>query len=116
MADLLLATVNFKPWYYPQKPPYQEFLVPEKFKYLLFPYSLCILILQTEKVPAYFTDYCQYSCECAKIAVEGLGIGTISPVRINPFRSPVRKLADENDMPWYSNGFFFNLIYQGQFG
>ena len=70
--------------------------------------------LQTERIPAYFTDYCQYSCECAKIAVEGLGIGTISSVRINPFRSPIRKLAEENDMPWYSNGFFYNVIYPGK--
>ncbi|XP_071147580.1 zinc finger MYND domain-containing protein 15-like [Mytilus edulis] len=67
--------------------------------------------LRTDRIPAYFTDYCQYSCECARTAVEGLTFGTISDPVVNPFRNPVRKLAEENDMPWYSNGFLYRIIY-----
>ncbi|XP_052082324.1 zinc finger MYND domain-containing protein 15-like [Mytilus californianus] len=67
--------------------------------------------LRTDRTPAYFTDYCQYSCECARTAVEGLTFGTISDPVVNPFRNPVRKLAEENDMPWYSNGFLYRIIY-----
>lgn len=74
-------------------------------------WSQTLVKLRTDKTPAYFTDYCQYSCECARTAVEGLGLGTTSEPVINPFRNPVRKLAAENDMPWYSNGFLFHLVY-----
>ncbi|XP_053405551.1 zinc finger MYND domain-containing protein 15-like [Mercenaria mercenaria] len=74
-------------------------------------WSQTLVKLRTQKTPAYFTDYCQYSCECARSPVEGLGLGTISDPIINPFRNPIRKLATENDMPWYSNGFMYHLIY-----
>ncbi|XP_060555023.1 zinc finger MYND domain-containing protein 15-like [Ruditapes philippinarum] len=74
-------------------------------------WSQTLVKLRTQKTPAYFTDYCQYSCECAHSPVEGLGLGTVSDPIINPFRSPIRKLAAENDMPWYSNGFIYHLLY-----
>ncbi|KAL3867345.1 hypothetical protein ACJMK2_044554 [Sinanodonta woodiana] len=67
--------------------------------------------LRTQKIPAYFTDYSRDSCEYSRLAIEGLSLGTISKPNMNPFRSPVRKLVDENDLPHYSNGFLFHLQY-----
>ena len=66
---------------------------------------------QTEEIPAYFTDYCAYSCECAKGPMEGLELGTTSEPIINPFRSPVRRFCTEQRMPWYSNAFIYRLMY-----
>ena len=66
---------------------------------------------QKEEIPAYFTDYCAYSCQCAKGPMEGLGLGTASEPVINPFRSPVRKFCTEQRMPWYSNAFIYRLLY-----
>lgn len=63
------------------------------------------------QVPAYFTDYCQYSWQCARDAVKTLEGATLSEPSINPFRGPIRKLAEENNMPSYSNGFIFHLTY-----
>ncbi len=62
-------------------------------------------------MPAYFTDYCAYSCECANGPMYGLNLGSISEVEVNPFRSPVRKFCREQRMPWYSNAFIFRLLY-----
>lgn len=67
--------------------------------------------LSRSRTPAYFTDYCQYSCECSRLPVEALHLGTISKVEINPFRSPLRKYCEEHDMPWYSNAFVYHLVY-----
>ena len=67
--------------------------------------------LSQSRTPAYFTDYCQYSCECSRLPLEALHLGTISKVEINPFRSPLRKYCEEHDMPWYSNAFVYHLVY-----
>ncbi|KAK6179905.1 hypothetical protein SNE40_012155 [Patella caerulea] len=66
--------------------------------------------LKKEDIPSYFTDYCQYSCECARQAVASVGV-TVEPTFINPFRNPVRKVCTENNMPWYSNGFIIKLTF-----
>ncbi|KAL5003901.1 hypothetical protein ScPMuIL_017357 [Solemya velum] len=68
-------------------------------------------LLKEEKIPAFFTDYCQYSCEGGNIIMQKLGLGTTSSPVINPFRSPVRRESEETDMPWYSNGFLYYLRY-----
>ncbi|KAI0228265.1 Zinc finger MYND domain-containing protein 15 [Lamellibrachia satsuma] len=67
--------------------------------------------LSQSRTPAYFTDYCQYSCECSRLPLEALHLGTISEVEINPFRSPLRKYCEEHNMPWYSNAFVYHLVY-----
>ena len=67
--------------------------------------------LSRSRTPAYFTDYCQYSCECSRLPLEALHLGTISEVAMNPFRSPLRKYCEEHDMPWYSNAFVYHLVY-----
>ncbi|ESP05403.1 hypothetical protein LOTGIDRAFT_228004 [Lottia gigantea] len=69
-----------------------------------------IIKLKNENIPSYFTDYCQYSCECSRRALSSVSI-TAEPTLINPFRNPVRKICTENNMPWYSNGFIFKLNY-----
>ncbi|KAK3601442.1 hypothetical protein CHS0354_033568 [Potamilus streckersoni] len=74
-------------------------------------WSQTLVQLRTQQVPAYFTDYSRNCCEYSRRAIEGLSLGTISKPIINPFRSPVRKLADENDLPHYSNGFLFHIQY-----
>ncbi|XP_041372372.1 zinc finger MYND domain-containing protein 15-like [Gigantopelta aegis] len=67
--------------------------------------------LKMDSTPVYLTDYCQLSCECAREAMEGLGVGSTTEPIINPFRSPLRKVCEENNMPWYSNAFIYRLIY-----
>ncbi|XP_071102499.1 zinc finger MYND domain-containing protein 15-like isoform X2 [Haliotis cracherodii] len=68
--------------------------------------------MKVNNVAAYFTDYCQYSCDCARLAMEGVKLGTCTTPEINPFRSPFRKVCEENNMPWYSNGFIYRLVYE----
>lgn len=70
-----------------------------------------IKTIREEKTPAYFTDYCQHSTELAKIGLKEHCLLDISEPVINPFRSPVIKLCEEHDMPWFSNAFIFHLLY-----
>ena len=72
---------------------------------------LFFLVFQTQGTPAYFTDQSEFSCECASTAVQSLGMQGISPVVINPFRSPLRVVAREHNMPWFPNAFLFSLVY-----
>ncbi|XP_068128113.1 zinc finger MYND domain-containing protein 15 [Hyperolius riggenbachi] len=68
--------------------------------------------LQAMKVAAYFSDCSQYSCEVDGQVVGMATGGTISPPMLNPFRSPLRIFAADNNMPWYNNAFLFYLIYK----
>ncbi|XP_075062673.1 zinc finger MYND domain-containing protein 15 [Mixophyes fleayi] len=68
--------------------------------------------LQTLKVPAYFSDCSQYSCDVDGQVVSMAMGGNVSPPILNPFRSPLRIAATDNCMPWYSNAFLFYLIYK----
>ncbi|KAL4228307.1 Zinc finger MYND domain-containing protein 15 [Mactra antiquata] len=74
-------------------------------------WSQTLVKLRSQLVPAYFTDYCEYSFDCSRLSVEELGLGTVSDCCINPFRCPVRKLSAENDLPLYCNGFLYHLKY-----
>ncbi|KAK2156558.1 hypothetical protein LSH36_210g04069 [Paralvinella palmiformis] len=67
--------------------------------------------LKMENLPVYFTDYCQYSVDCANFPIEGLGVGKMTKPAVNPFRSPIRKYCEEHQMPWYSNAFIFGIEY-----
>ncbi|XP_064623923.1 zinc finger MYND domain-containing protein 15-like [Lineus longissimus] len=68
-------------------------------------------LLKDNNIPSYFTDYCQYSCECANGPIKGLNLGEATKPIVNPFRSPIRKFCEEQTMPWYSNGFIYRLNY-----
>ncbi|XP_025077863.1 zinc finger MYND domain-containing protein 15-like isoform X2 [Pomacea canaliculata] len=66
--------------------------------------------LLSEDVIAYFTDQSEFCCFLASTCVESLGKAGISPITINPFRSPVRVVTSEQNMPWFSNAFIFRLM------
>ncbi|KAM4675909.1 zinc finger MYND domain-containing protein 15 [Discoglossus pictus] len=68
--------------------------------------------LQSLKVPAYFSDCSQYSCDVDGQIVSMATGGTASSPSINPFRSPLRIAATDNLLPWYNNAFLFYLIYK----
>ncbi|XP_063786784.1 zinc finger MYND domain-containing protein 15 isoform X2 [Pseudophryne corroboree] len=68
--------------------------------------------LQALRVPAYFSDCSQYSCDVDGQVVATATGGTVSPPVLNPFRSPLRIAATDNCMPWYNNAFLFYLIYK----
>ncbi|XP_044134421.1 zinc finger MYND domain-containing protein 15 [Bufo gargarizans] len=68
--------------------------------------------LQAMKVPAFFSDCSQYSCEVDGQVVSGASGGSASLPILNPFRSPLRIVATDNNMPWYKNAFLFYLIYK----
>ncbi|XP_053320063.1 zinc finger MYND domain-containing protein 15 [Spea bombifrons] len=68
--------------------------------------------LQSMKVPAYFSECSQYSCDVDAQVVSMATGGAASPAVLNPFRSPLRIPATDNCMPWYSNAFLFYLIYK----
>ncbi|XP_072006131.1 zinc finger MYND domain-containing protein 15 isoform X2 [Engystomops pustulosus] len=68
--------------------------------------------LQVMKVPAYFSECSQYSCEVDAQVVSVATGGLASPPILNPFRSPLRIVAADNNIPWYKNAFLFYLIYK----
>ncbi|KAM8972703.1 zinc finger MYND domain-containing protein 15 [Pelodytes ibericus] len=68
--------------------------------------------LQSLKVPAYFSECSQYSCDMDGQVVAMATGGSASPPIQNPFRSPLRIAANDNCMPWYNNAFLFYLIYK----
>ncbi|CAH1796599.1 unnamed protein product, partial [Owenia fusiformis] len=80
------------------------------------PWANTLVTLKELGVPVYFTDYCQYSCECANPPMEHLKLGTATKPMINPFRCPVRKFCEEQLMPWYSNGFIYTLDFNYKSG
>ncbi|XP_063302146.1 zinc finger MYND domain-containing protein 15 [Pelobates fuscus] len=68
--------------------------------------------LQSLKVPAYFSECSQYSCDVDSQVVAIATGGTSSTPVLNPFRSPLRIPTTDNCMPWYNNAFLFYLIYK----
>ena len=74
-------------------------------------FDLSLHIFQQHAIPAYFTDYCRYSCDLSRQAMQGLALGEITEPCTNPFRSPLRLFCEEHLMPWFSNAFLFCLHY-----
>ncbi|XP_073511107.1 F-box only protein 24 [Phyllobates terribilis] len=68
--------------------------------------------LQAMKVPAYFSDCSRYSCDVDAQVVAAATGGRASAPKINPFRSPLRIVATDDNLPWYNNAFLFYLIYK----
>uniref|UniRef100_A0A1I8J3U0 MYND-type domain-containing protein n=1 Tax=Macrostomum lignano TaxID=282301 RepID=A0A1I8J3U0_9PLAT len=62
-------------------------------------------------IRTYVTDYCEFSMELSAVMCDKLGIGTLTPQRINPFRSPIRVPNEQLDLPSYSNAFISELVY-----
>ncbi|KAK7496020.1 hypothetical protein BaRGS_00012721 [Batillaria attramentaria] len=67
--------------------------------------------LMDQKTPAYFTDQSEYSVACVCENITNVGVAGITPVTVNPFRSPLRIVMKEQNMPWFSNAFLFTLCY-----
>ncbi|XP_071371580.1 zinc finger MYND domain-containing protein 15-like [Centroberyx affinis] len=68
--------------------------------------------LQSLKVPAYFCELSELSCECSQQVMNQATGGTVSSPVINPFHCPLRISGGDNRLPWYSNGFIFHLMYK----
>ncbi|KAK6466522.1 zinc finger MYND domain-containing protein 15-like [Huso huso] len=68
--------------------------------------------LQSLRVPAYFSECSEYSCAVSQHSMSTATGGSVSEAGVNPFRSPLRVAGGDNNMPWYSNGFLFHLIYK----
>ncbi|XP_061174546.1 zinc finger MYND domain-containing protein 15-like [Saccostrea echinata] len=67
--------------------------------------------LKEMKIPAYFTDYCRSSIEFSKLMLQDhCGINISAPI-LNPFRSPIRKISSDHELPWFSNAFIYCLEY-----
>eukprot|EP00966_Prymnesium_polylepis_P204193 4730107-Prymnesium_polylepis.1 len=64
--------------------------------------------LQRAGTPFYFTDYSEYSAEKAAAVAVAHGMVPSGPIRLNPFRAPLRHgLVNGGSVgfPWVSNGF-----------
>ncbi|KAJ8303961.1 hypothetical protein KUTeg_017544, partial [Tegillarca granosa] len=57
--------------------------------------------ITNHRKPHVIVDYCQHSIELAKNGLKEHCLLDISEPIINPFRSPVIKLCEEHDMPWF---------------
>ncbi|XP_069775886.1 zinc finger MYND domain-containing protein 15-like isoform X2 [Narcine bancroftii] len=68
--------------------------------------------LQSLRVPAYFTECCEYSCLIDNQTMSTAAGGSISKPLLNPFRSPFRIISIDNNLPWYCNSYIFHLVYK----
>ncbi|XP_014061944.1 zinc finger MYND domain-containing protein 15 isoform X2 [Salmo salar] len=68
--------------------------------------------LQSLRVPAYFCEVGELSCECSQQVMSQATGGTLSPPHVNPFHCPLRITGGDNMLPWYSNAFIFHLRYK----
>ncbi|XP_041037306.1 zinc finger MYND domain-containing protein 15-like, partial [Carcharodon carcharias] len=68
--------------------------------------------LQSLRVPAFFTECSEYSCDIDNQTMSTAAGGSISQPIINPFRSPFRIIGIDNKLPWYSNAYLFHLVYK----
>ncbi|KAI4881133.1 hypothetical protein NFI96_017875 [Prochilodus magdalenae] len=68
--------------------------------------------LQSLRVPAYFCELSELSCESSKQMMSSATGGALSCPTINPFRCPLRLCGGDNLLPWYSNAFIFHLLYK----
>ncbi|XP_062621593.1 zinc finger MYND domain-containing protein 15-like [Saccostrea cucullata] len=67
--------------------------------------------LKDMKTPTYFTDYCRSSIELSKMMLQDhSGISISAPI-LNPFRSPIRKISSDHELPCFSNAFIYYLEY-----
>ena len=58
------------------------------------------------QVPIIVTDFCEEAAIRARCVLQHVG-GDPTPVSVNPFRSPLRLVASDNNLPSYANGFLF---------
>uniref|UniRef100_A0A4W4GXB0 Mitochondrial splicing suppressor 51-like C-terminal domain-containing protein n=1 Tax=Electrophorus electricus TaxID=8005 RepID=A0A4W4GXB0_ELEEL len=68
--------------------------------------------LQSLRVPAYFCELSELSCESSQQVMSSATGGALSSPALNPFHSPLRICGGDNLLPWYSNAFIFHLIYK----
>ncbi|XP_072542877.1 zinc finger MYND domain-containing protein 15-like [Salminus brasiliensis] len=68
--------------------------------------------LQSLRVPAYFCELSELSCESSQQVMSSATGGALSPPTINPFHCPLRICGGDNLLPWYSNAFIFHLLYK----
>ena len=68
-------------------------------------------------VPFFFTDYSEYSIEKAAAFAQGHAMAGALPVRLNPFRAPLRQplvVGGAVAFPWVSNGFLAGFANGGR--
>lgn len=71
-------------------------------------WSPSLQLVARKDVPFFFTDYSEYSAEKATAFAEARGLRLTAPVRLNPFRAPLRQglvAGGSVGFPWVSNGF-----------
>ncbi|KAL2079439.1 hypothetical protein ACEWY4_025183 [Coilia grayii] len=68
--------------------------------------------LQSLRVPAYFCELSEPSCEGSLQVMSSATGGALSPAHLNPFHCPLRICGGDNLLPWYSNAFIFHLVYK----
>lgn len=69
-----------------------------------------VAFLVQRKLPTFFSDYCEYSCELAFGNLNHFGECDLTyPIEANPFRRPANKFNQDNNLPWYGNGFVFGI-------
>ncbi|KAL6490731.1 hypothetical protein MHYP_G00010760 [Metynnis hypsauchen] len=68
--------------------------------------------LQSMRVPAYFCELSESTCESSEQVMSSATGGALSRPIINPFHCPLRLCGGDNLLPWYSNAFIFHLLYK----
>ncbi|XP_063043208.1 zinc finger MYND domain-containing protein 15-like isoform X2 [Engraulis encrasicolus] len=68
--------------------------------------------LQSLKVPAYFCELSEPSCEGSLQIMSSATGGALSSAHLNPFHCPLRISGGDSLLPWYSNAFIFHLVYK----
>ncbi|KAL7875901.1 hypothetical protein AOLI_G00108640 [Acnodon oligacanthus] len=68
--------------------------------------------LQSMRVPAYFCELSELTCEPSEQVMSSATGGALSRPTINPFHCPLQLCGGDNLLPWYSNAFIFHLLYK----
>lgn len=66
-----------------------------------------ISVVATNKLTAFFTDYCAASCYNSELALKNQNLPLSCATHINPFGSPICQKSSNNFMPAMTNGFVF---------
>lgn len=65
-------------------------------------------LLHEKKIPSFFTDYSEYSCELGIMKFWNL-CRISHPPEVNPFRCPEKRVNWDNNLPWAGNAFVFGM-------
>ena len=82
-----------------------------------YDWSPTLSTVQRAGVPFFFTDYSEYSIEKAVAFAQRHAMAGALPVRLNPFRAPLRQplvVGGAVAFPWVSNGFLAGFLNSGE--